>query len=110
LVKKLEEAAAKEPENAEIQFNLATTYLEAMRQKEKKPANMTEHAAKTEAAFQRALKLAPDNAGYNYSFGTFYYFQTAEVIEKMNSLGTSAGEQKKYDELKASLDGLFTKS
>jgi len=110
MLKKLEEAAAKEPENAEIQMNLATTYLEAMRSKDKKPANMTEFSAKTEAAFQRGMKLAPDNAGYNYSFGTFYYFQTADVIEKLNALGTSAAEQKKYDELKATLDGLFTKS
>ena len=111
LVKKLEEAAAKEPANADIQFNLATTYLGMANGKDnKKPANSAELYTKSETAFQNATRLSPDNSGYNYNFGALYYNQATEVNDQMNQLSTSAADQKKYDELKAKRDGLFAKS
>jgi len=112
LVKKLEDAAVKEPDNADIQYNLATTYLGMANPKDgKKPANSAELSAKSEAAFQHALKLSPDNAGYNYNFGALYYNQATDYNEQMNSIsGSSAAETKKYEELKAKRDELFSKS
>jgi hypothetical protein len=112
LMKKLEEAAAKEPDNADIQFNLATTYLGMANPKDgKKPANSAELSTKAEEAFQHAVKLSPENAGYNYNFGALYYNQATDFNEQMNAIpGTTPAEQKKYDELKAKRDALFAKS
>jgi len=112
LVKKLEEAATKEPDNSDIQFNLATTYLGMANPKDgKKPLNAADLTAKSETAFTRALAKAPDNAGYNYNFGALYFNQATEVNDQMNAVtGSSAADLKKYDDLKAKRDGLFGKS
>jgi Tfp pilus assembly protein PilF len=112
LVKKLEDAAASEPNNADIQFNLATIYLGLMSPKDgKKPANAAELSTKSENAFQAAIRLAPENAVYNYNYGAMYFNQATDYNDQMNAIsGTSAAEQKKYDELKAKRDGLFGKS
>ena len=112
LIKKLEEASAKDPNNADLVFNIATTYLDMANPKDgKKPANYGELTAKSEDAFQRALKISPDNGGYNYNFGALYYNQATDVNDQMNAItGSSAAELKKYDELKAKRDGLFIKS
>ncbi len=112
LLKKLEEASAKDPSNKDLVFNIATTYLDMANPKDgKKPANYTELTSKSEDAFQKALKLDPDNGGYNYNFGALYYNQATDVNDQMNAItGSSAAELKKYDELKAKRDGLFIKS
>ncbi len=112
LVKKLEEAAVKEPDNADIQYNLATTYLGMANPKDgKKPANSAELSTKSEEAFQHALKLSPDNAGYNYNFGALYFNQATEFNEQMNAIsGSTKAEQDKYDALKVKRDALFVKS
>jgi len=112
LIKRLEEAAAKEPTNSDILFNIATTYLSMANPKEgKKPANSAELYAKSEDAFTRALKLSPDNAGYNYNFGALYFNQATDYNDQINAItGSTAADQKKYDELKAKRDGLFGKA
>ncbi|MCW3123927.1 MAG: hypothetical protein JWQ38_3419 [Flavipsychrobacter sp.] len=112
LLKKLEEAASKEPDNSDIQFNLATTYLGMANPKDgKKPVNAADLTTKSESAFTRALAKAPENAGYNYNFGALYFNQATEVNDQMNAVtGSSAADLKKYDELKAKRDGLFGKS
>jgi hypothetical protein len=112
LIKKLEEASAKEPGNSDILFNIATTYLSMANPKEgAKPANAAELTAKSEDAFQRTLKIAPDNAGYNYNFGALYYNQATDYNDKMNAItGSSATDLKKYDEIKAKRDAEFVKS
>jgi hypothetical protein len=111
--KKLEEAAAKEPNNPDIMFNLATTYLSMANPggDKPKPANASELYAKAEDAFSKTLKLAPDNAIYNYNFGTMYYNQATDLNSQMNAItGTSDADQRKYDGLKAQRDDLFNKS
>lgn len=112
LVKKLEEAAAKEPANADIQFNLATTYLSMASPKDgKKPANAADLYAKSESAFQNAVKIAPDNSGYNYNFGALYFNQATDVNDQINAItGTSKEDMAKYESLKAKRDGLFVKA
>jgi len=113
LVKKLEEASVKDPNNADILFNIATSYLSMANPKPPtpKPANAAELATKSEDAFQRALKIAPENAAYNYNFGALYFNQATEVNDQMNAItGTSDADQKKYDALKAQREELFAKS
>ncbi len=112
IIKKLEEAAAKEPTNGDIQFNLATTYLGMASPKDgPKPANAAELLGKAETAFGHAVEIAPSNALYNYNFGVMYFNQAVEFNNAMNAItGTSDADQKKYDGLKEQRDGLFTKS
>lgn len=112
LAKKLEDAAAKDPNNADILFNLATTYLSMANPKSgPKPANSAELIRKSEDAFQRALKISPDNATYNYNFGALYFNQATDYNDQMNAItGITDADQKKYDDLKATRDGLFVKA
>jgi hypothetical protein len=112
LVKKLEEASAKEPGNSDILFNIATTYMSMASAKDgKKPANAAESYAKSEAAFTNALKIAPDNSGYNYNFGALYFNQATDVNDQINAItGSTAADQKKYDELRVKRDALFAKA
>ncbi len=112
LVKKLEEAAAKDPNNADIQFNIATSYLGLANPKSgAKPTNMAELLSKSEGAFQKAIQLSPNNAFYNYNFGALYFNQATDVNDQMNAItGTSESDEKKYDALKAKRDEYFSKS
>ncbi len=112
MAKKLEDAAAKEPNNADIQFNIATTYLRMSGEKDgKKPANATEYLAKSEAAFKKALAISPNNTEYNYNFGALYFNQATEINNQMNAItGSSDAEQKKYDNLKLQRDAMFDKA
>ncbi len=112
LAKKLEDAAAKEPDNTDILFNLATTYLSMANPKSgPKPANYAELISKSESAFQKAIAKAPDNAVYNYNFGALYFNQATELNDQMNAItGVSDADEKKYDELKGKRDALFAKA
>jgi len=111
LAKKLEEALEKEPNNADIMFNLATCYEDMANPKEgKKPANSADYFAKAENTFQRTVNLAPENPAYNFNFGDLYFNEGVNINEQMNNLGTTAADQKKYDELKAKRDANFGKS
>jgi len=112
VVKKLEEAAIKEPKNADIQFNIATTYLQMANPKDAPaPANAAELSQKAEDAFKRTIVLAPDNPDYNYNFGALYFNQATTFNNQMNAItGTSDADQKKYDNLKVQRDALFAKA
>ena len=112
LQKKMEEALKNEPNNADVNFNLALLYLSLANPTEgAKPANATELFGKSETAFKKAVSLSPENATYAYNFGTLYYMQAYDVNEKMNAItGTSAAEMKKYDDLKKERDSFFGKA
>ncbi len=112
LVVKLEESAEKEPNNADIIFNLALLYQGLATPKEGgKPANQAELIAKSESAFQRALKLGPENTSYNFNFGTLYFNQAYDYNEQMGAItGNSEDDLKKVDALKAKRDGMFEKA
>lgn len=111
LVKKLEDAVLKDPNNSDILFNIATTYLSMANPKGTKPANATELYSKSEDAFLRAIKISPDNPSYNYNFGALYFNQATEVNEKMNAIsGTSDADEKNYESLKKNRDALFSKA
>ncbi len=112
LAKKLEAAAAKEPNNSEILNNLAFAYLSIANGKDgKKATNAAELTAKAEDAFKAALKLSPENGSGNYNFGALYFNQGIDLNEQMNAIAASpAPDQKKYDDLKAKRDALFLKS
>lgn len=112
LVKKLEDAVAADPNNADLQFNLANTYNSmAFPKSGSKPANFADLVNKAEAAYANALKVNPASAEYNYNTGALYYNQATEINNQMNAIeGTSAAAQKKYNELQVQRDALFEKS
>ncbi len=112
IVKKLEESAAADPNDADIQFNLATAYLAmAMPKQGPRPANEADLVAKSEQAYMHALKVSPNNAVYNYNFGSLYFNLGSDVNTQMNAVsGMSKEEQKKYDALKAKRNDLLAKA
>lgn len=109
---KLEEAAAKEPNNPELPFNLGIVYEGMANPKggAAPPKNAAELNTKAEAAYSKALALASDNANYNYQFGAFYYNQAANLNTQMNNLGSSKSEQQQYNTLLKQRDDLFAKA
>lgn len=117
LMKKLEEAVAADPNSAELQFNLANGYNSMANPKDAagkelpKPANYAELIGKAETAYMNALKASPNNPEYNYNTGVLYYNQATEFNNQMNAIkGSSAAEQKKYDDLMKKRDALFAKA
>lgn len=109
---KLEAAAAKEPNNPELAFNLGIVYEGMANPKggAAPPANAAELNGKAEAAYGKALSLAPDNGNYNYQFGAFYYNQAANLNTQMNNLGSSKSEQQQYNTMLKQRDELFNKA
>lgn len=111
LLKKLEAESAKDPGNAEFLFSIGIVYTGMANPKTgAKPANRQELLNKAEDAYQKALKLAPDNADMNYNYGAMFNNEAKELNDQMNALGTSAKEMKQYDELKVKRDALFNKA
>ncbi|WP_118976141.1 tetratricopeptide repeat protein [Taibaiella koreensis] len=112
MVGKLEESAAKDPTNPELQLNLGIVYAEMARPTNgaAPAANAADYRAKAEAAYKKAVELAPDNGSYNYQMGAFYFNQAADINTEMNNLGTSKEDQKKYNTLLAQRDALFKQS
>ena len=119
LLKKLEDLVAAEPDNGELNFNLAIMYLDMVNQKENagkidKPATLK----KAEGCFAKALAKYPDNAAYNYNFGVLYYDQGRDANDEMNALADKINEkgknakteQAQYDAAKKNRDELFGKA
>ncbi len=58
--------------------------------------------------FEKVISLAPDDYNANYNLGVNYNTRANEVIKRMNALGTSAADNKKYDLLKAEQIKIYT--
>jgi len=109
MISKLEEAAAADPSNASLPYNLGIVYKDMAANPNVKDAG--QYLQKAEASYQKAASLAPDNATYAYELGAFYFNQAVGYNNKMNEVtGTSNEEQKKYDGFKAQRDGMFAKA
>ncbi len=109
LVKKMEEAVAAEPNNADLNFNLALLYQGQANPKEGgKPANSAELYKKSEDCFKKAVGASSENGNYLYNFGALYFMQGYDVNDQMNAIkGTSPDELKKYEALKKQRDAYF---
>lgn len=95
--KLITEATQKNPNNADLFFNLgvvsvATDKAEAMRH------------------YEKALQINPNYVNANINMGALILDGEQQIVDQMNKLGTSAKEQKRYDELKAQRDALYKKS
>jgi hypothetical protein len=116
LMKKLEDAVTKDPNSAILHFNLANGYMGLAAPKDvsgkdlPKPANSAEYLSKAEASYMKALAIDAKNAEYNYNTGVLYFNQASDINKQMNSLGSTAADDKKYKELEVQRNSMFNKA
>lgn len=84
----IEMATQKDPNNAELQYNLGVVAAEA---------GDAESARKY---YEKAISLDPEYADAHNNMAVLILQGEQELIEKMNALGTSAADNKKYDQLR----------
>ena len=93
--KLMEVATSKDPNNAELQYNLGVIAAEA---------GDSDSARKY---YEKAIALDPDYADAHNNMAVLILQSEQELIEKMNALGTSAADNKKYDQLKEQRTALY---
>ncbi len=93
--KLIEIATQKDPNNAELQYNLGVVAAEAG------------DAASATKYYEKAIALDPEYADAYNNMAVLTLGKEQEIIEKMNGLGTSAADNKKYDELKEQRTQLY---
>lgn len=93
----MKDAVAKQPNNAALHYNIGV-----MNMQNSKPED-------ARASFEKALELDPTMADAALNISTTYIDQGNALIEEMNKLGTSAADNKKYDELRAEKTTYFEK-
>jgi hypothetical protein len=117
LVKKLQEAADKDPGNADLQINLAKAYAGLAFPKDDKgkdlakPADYSDKVKKAEGAYSAALRSKPDNIDGNFGLAVLYYNEGVYVNKQMNDIpGNDANELKQIEDFKKVRDDFFSKS
>ena len=116
LLTKLEAAHAADPQDPELAFNLGNAYIKRAFPKDAAgkylpaPPDFKDIFTKTENAYLDAMKLQPLSSDYNYNAGVLYYEAAASLNTQMNALGTSDGEEKKYQQLLIERNRMFSKA
>lgn len=98
-LKKFEAAAAKDPDNPTIQFNLAALYDKA---------KQTDKAIET---YQKVIKANPKFGDAYFNIGVIYFNQGVEVNKKMNAIDDKddpLGE--KFNAMKKERNDIFNKA
>jgi len=85
----LEEALEQQPNNDNLHYNIGVI---SMKNNEIKKAR---------SSFEKVLEINPSYADAALNLSTSYIDEGNSLIEEMNALGSSAADDKKYDELKA---------
>ncbi len=91
----MNEAIAQDPENANLYYNLAV---------------VTSDLGEKEAArgyYEKAIELDPAYENAYMNLVALILEQEQEIVEQMNSLGTSAADNAKYDSLKTDREELY---
>lgn len=94
----MEEAAEKYPDNENIHYNIGVMKMKS---------GDLEGAR---VSFRKALELKSDFADAAINISTTYLDEGNALIEEMNNLGTSAADNKKYDELNEQKKELFNEA
>lgn len=84
----MEEATTKDPDNAELQYNLGVLAAEG---------GNNEDAKKY---YEKAIALDPNYADAYTNMAVVILSGEEAIVEEMNGLGTSAADNRRYDELK----------
>jgi len=117
LIKKLQEAADKDPNNSDLQLNLAKGYAGVAFPKDDKgkdlakPGDYDDLVRKSESAYATTLKLKPDNVDANFGLAVLYYNEAVYINKQMNDVpGNNNDEMKQIEDLKAKRDAMFSKA
>ncbi len=111
LTDKLKAAIAKEPDNVSVYNTLGNVY-DQLNQKERAANNIEkaeEYFKLAFSYFEQALAKDPKNFDAVYSQGALYYNKAASMTAKLNELSNdySSAGTKKYNAIKAEMDGIF---
>lgn len=91
----MQEAIAQDPTNAMLYYNLGVVNgNEGKRDKAKD-------------YYKKAIELDPNYEATYLNLSAVILEGEADIVEEMNSLGTSASDNRKYDELKSKREALF---
>jgi len=89
------EAAAKNPNDAVLFYNLGVVSTEA-------------DPAGAESYYKKALAINPDYIDALVGIGALQLNGEKQIVDEMNKLGTSAKDNARYEVLKKKKDGLYT--
>jgi tetratricopeptide (TPR) repeat protein len=111
LTTKLKDAIAKEPSNVTVYTTLGNVY-DQLNQQERAAGNTAkadEYFGLAFEYFKQSLAIDPKNFDAVYSQGALYYNKAASMTTQLNALGNdySAAGTKKYNAVKAEMDGYF---
>ena len=114
LTEKLKSALEKEPDNVTIYTTLGNVY-DQLNQGERTAGNLVkadEYFDNAMLYYTEALVKDPTNFDAVYSQGALFYNKAASLTSAINELANdfSAAGTKKYDALKAEMDGYFSKA
>jgi tetratricopeptide (TPR) repeat protein len=114
LVGKLKMAIEKEPENVSVYNTLGNVY-DQLNQKERAAKNIAkadEYFNLAYSYFEQALGKDPKNFDAVYSQGALYYNKAAGMSADLNEVANdySSAGTKKYNAIKAEMDGYFEKA
>ena len=91
----LEVAIQKDPMNPELQYNLGVISSE------------TDDYEGSKKYYLKAIELKPDYINAYINLSALILGQEESILDEMNSLGSSAADDRKYDELKAKRNQLY---
>jgi tetratricopeptide (TPR) repeat protein len=91
-------ALEKDPKNPELLFNLGIVAAEAG------------DSETAKSYYNKALELKPDYADVYNNMAVLILSQEQAIIEEMNSLGSSAADNKKYDQLRDKRTQLYNEA
>ena len=91
----LEVAIQKDPMNPELQYNLGVISSE------------TDDYEGSKKYYLKAIELKPDYINAYINLAALILGQEESILDQMNSLGSSAADDRKYDELKAKRNQLY---
>lgn len=91
----MEEAIAQDPNNAILYYNLGVVN-----------GNKGNREASI-SYYKKAIELDPNYEATYLNLASIILEGEAEIVEEMNTLGTSASDNRKYDALKQKREGLF---
>ncbi|QLE00016.1 tetratricopeptide repeat protein [Galbibacter sp. BG1] len=92
----MEEAIQKDPNNATLYYNLGVILAEQGNKE------------KAQEYYEKSLELDPENENVYLNMASLILSDEREMVEEMNGLGNTSADNKRYDELKAEREALYS--